>query len=166
MLTNRLILEPLHLDDAAFILELVNTQGWLQFIGNRNVNDLDDAQNYIQRILNNINVKYWVVRDQKKSLPIGIITFIKRDYLLYHDIGFAFLPQYQQNGYAYEASLAVLKTLQKENAHPHLLATTIPNNVQSIRLLEKLGFRFQEVIEVGNDKLSVYQLQPSVLPME
>jgi [ribosomal protein S5]-alanine N-acetyltransferase len=154
--TTRLSLQPLALNDAAFVFELVNTQGWLQFIGNRNVTNLDESRHYIQKIMDNPNIQYWVVRLNAQNATIGIVTFIKRDYLEYHDIGFAFLPQYGKNGYAYEATLAVLNELKKEKAHSQILATTIKDNVRSIQLLEKLGFQFEKIIHRDDIELCLY----------
>jgi RimJ/RimL family protein N-acetyltransferase len=155
--TTRLLLQPLSLNDAAFVFELVNTQGWLQFIGNRNVHNLEESSHYIQKIMDNPNIQYWVVRLNESSIPIGIVTFIKRDYLEYHDIGFAFLPQYGKNGYAQEATLAILNELRKEMAHSQILATTIKDNVRSIQLLEKLGFRFETILQQEKTILHIYK---------
>jgi [ribosomal protein S5]-alanine N-acetyltransferase len=156
--TLRLSLQPLSLKDAAFILELVNTQGWLQFIGNRNISNEDESLHYIQKIMDNNQIQYWVVRLNENSIPIGIVTFIKRDYLAYPDIGFALLPQFGNNGYAQEATSAVLNELKKENTHPKILATTIQNNVRSIQLLTKLGFHFEKIIQQGETELCLYVL--------
>ena len=46
--TERLILRKFTLADAPFILELVNTPTWLQFIGDKGVRNLQDAQNYLK----------------------------------------------------------------------------------------------------------------------
>jgi [ribosomal protein S5]-alanine N-acetyltransferase len=154
--TTRLSLQPLSLKDAAFIFELVNTEGWRQFIGNRNVNNLDESRHYIQKIMDNTNIQYWVAHLNEKNVPVGIVTFIKRDYLEYHDIGFAFLPQFSKNGYAYEAVFAVLNELKNEKAHPQILATTIQDNVRSIQLLKKLGFLFEKIIQQGDTELHLY----------
>src|ERR1044072_2576440 len=98
--TERLLLQPLSLQDDQFIFELVNTEGWLKFIGNRNINALTDAQIYIRKILSSENIAYLVVSLKKVGDKIGVITFIKREYLEHHDIGFAFLPAFSKNGYA------------------------------------------------------------------
>ena len=42
--TDRLLLDSLTPDDTEFILELVNTAGWLRFIGDRNIRTVDDAR--------------------------------------------------------------------------------------------------------------------------
>src|SRR5947199_5066293 len=96
--TERLSLNALAIEDTDFIQELVNTQGWLQFIGDRNVHSKEDAINYINKINSSPNIQYRVVRLTELQTPIGIISFIKRDYLEHFDIGFAFLPQYNGKG--------------------------------------------------------------------
>ena len=154
--TNRLLIEPLSINDNNFIFELVNTEGWLKFIGNRNIESDTDAIAYIERILANENISYWVVKLKENKKSIGIITFIKRDYLNYHDIGFAFLPTASKKGFAYEATMTVLEKLIKDENLLHILATTVPENVSSIKLLEKLGLNFEKEIEIDNTKLSIY----------
>lgn len=89
---------------------------------------------------------------------MGIITFIKRDYLDHYDIGFAFLSKYTGKGYAYEATIAILKDVVKSPTHTHILATTVKGNVSSIKLLEKLGLRFDREITREGDLLAVYSV--------
>jgi len=154
--TDRLIIEPLTTNDNTFIHELVNTKGWLEFIGSRNVNSEAEATAYIQKIVDNSDVNYWVVRIRENVMPVGIITFIKRSYLSHHDIGAAFLPAYTNCGYAYEATQAVLHNVIHAGEHSHILSITSPNNHSAIKLLKKLGLQFDKKIEVENEKLKVY----------
>jgi [ribosomal protein S5]-alanine N-acetyltransferase len=156
--TDRLSLSEINLNDALFILELVNTPEWIQFIGERNVKSEAEAIAYIQGIIENPNYTFWVVRILETKVPIGIISLIKRDYLKHFDIGFAFLPAFTKNGYAYEATLEVLKSAINESTHPQILATTIKENVNSIRLLEKLGLKFENTIEQNQETLLVYAI--------
>ena len=100
---------------------------------------------------------------EDKQIAVGIITFIKRDYLEYHDIGFAFLPAYAKQGYAFEAALAVLTNLVKDKEHSTILATTIKENEASIQLLKKLGFTYRNEIKNGNDLLHVYSVNEARL---
>ena len=156
MTTERLLINPLTLSDDNFILKLVNTEGWLKFIGNRNVNSQQEARTYIQKILESKNIKYWIASVRETQTPVGIVTFIKRDYLDYPDIGFAFLPEFSGNGYAFEAAGVVLKNLIQEQSLVRILATTIPENTSSIKLLKKFGFEFEKEIQVEKEKLHVY----------
>lgn len=154
--TNRLILHKLSLEETEFIFNLLNTPGWIKFIGDRNIHNIAAAITYINKITGNPDIQYWTVKLKDDLTPIGIITFIKRAYLEHHDIGFAFLPAYANKGYAFEAASVVLESLL--NNHPTILATTIKNNTSSIKLLEKLGLKFNREIQEGNDHLQVYAI--------
>jgi len=157
--TERLRIGPLAYKNALFILELVNTPGWLKFIGDRNLKNTADARAYIQKIKNLVNVKYWTVYLKDENRPIGIITFIKRDYLDQPDIGFAFLPRFTKAGYAIEATAAVLNSLRTDQGLKSILATTLPDNIDSIGLLVKLAFRLEKQVTVDGLNLLVYKLQ-------
>jgi [ribosomal protein S5]-alanine N-acetyltransferase len=157
LVTDRLLIEPLSESDGTFILELVNTDGWIKNIGNRNVNTQTEAIAYIQKINENKNVAYWTVKLKTTNEAIGIITFIKRDYLEHNDIGFALLPNFSGKGYAFEAAEIVLNFLKQDNSFTTILATTIPENISSISLLKKLGLEFDKVIEIENETLHVYK---------
>lgn len=154
--TERLHIELLSFKDNSFILELVNTPGWLEFIGNRNVYTSLDAQEYIQKILDNKDYTYWVVKRNEDNVYIGLISLIKRDYLEYHDIGFAFLPSYTNLGYAYEATNEVINNISQDKIYRILLATTLPSNNSSVKLLSRLGFIFDKAIEVDDENLNLY----------
>jgi ribosomal-protein-alanine N-acetyltransferase len=156
IITGRLIIQPLSITDDNFILELVNTEGWIKFIGNRNVTSKTEAGAYIQKILENKNISYWVVKLKNSHDSIGIITYIKRDYLQHHDIGFAFLPNFSKHGYAYEATTAVLNKLISERNLSYILATTVPENINSIKLLKKIGLAFEKEMEVESEIVHVY----------
>jgi [ribosomal protein S5]-alanine N-acetyltransferase len=163
LVTDRLLINPLAENDNAFILELVNTDGWIKNIGNRNVNTQTEAIAYIKKINGNENVAYWTVKLKETNEAIGIITFIKRDYLEHNDIGFAFLPNFNNKGYAFEATQEVLLFLTQNNNFTHILATTIPENISSINLLKKLGLEFDKVIEIENEILHIYKTSSNKL---
>lgn len=158
-ITERLSLSPLTLADDRFILELLNTPGWLEFIGDRNVQTPEQARDYISKINENSKVKYWVVRLRHQGTPIGIITYIKRDYLEFKDIGFAFLPVYTKKGYAFEATTSVLNHLTETPEIKSILATTVKDNVNSICLLDKMGFRFDRQIRIEAQNLLLYRFE-------
>jgi len=160
ILTERLTLEILKAEDYDFILSIVNSKGWIENIGDRNIHSKEEAIEYIKKILWTENFLYWVVRLKKAGTPVGIISLIKRSYLEYFDIGFAFLPQYTNNGYAYEASKAILAMVSRLPAFKTVLATTLSSNKSSIKLLAKLGFRFEKENEKENQKMHIYTNAP------
>ncbi len=156
--SQRLILCELSENDADFIRELVNRPEWKQFIGDRAIHSREDSLSYISKIQNSPHVKYWLVKIIENEIPIGIITFIQRDYLDHPDLGFAFLKEYTNLGFAYEAAQLVMENLAKDSKNHTLLASTLPSNVQSVKLLEKLGFQFSTVVLHDNENLQIYKV--------
>jgi [ribosomal protein S5]-alanine N-acetyltransferase len=156
--THRLLLRPLQQSDFAFIFELVNTKQWLANIGDRNVRSVADAQLYIQRILANPNIRYCIIELNDQNIPIGIITLIKRDYLTHWDLGFALLPAYAGQGFALEASNAVLNYLSRNTTVTKMSAITLPDNSSSVNLLTKLGFSFEKDLLRDGEQLHLYTL--------
>lgn len=151
MKTKQLFIRRLSEKDTRFIFKLLNTEGWIRYIGNRNIHSEADALTYIQKINENPNIIYWTVVLKETNSEIGLVTLIKRDYLYFRDIGFAFLPEYSDKGYAYEASKAVLESLTET-----ILAITLPENKSSIRLIEKLGLKFEKAFKVEHENLLLY----------
>lgn len=157
--TDRLMIRPLEFKDDAFILELVNTEGWLVYIGNKNIYTLADAQNYIQNILTTPNCFYWTVVLKETSTPIGLINLLQRTYLPNADFGFAFLPQYANKGYALEATSVVLEDILQQDENPSVLAITLTENKNSIKLLNRLGFIKSKEIEIEEEALYLFEIK-------
>lgn len=156
--TERLKLVRLNLDDAAFIFELLNTEGWIKFIGDRNIRSIEDSEKYIEKTMKNPDIVYWVVKTIDEKNSMGIISFVKRENLEHRDIGFAFLPRFSKKGFAYEAAAIVLKDLLLDPTYKIILATMKAENISSIKLTEKLGFHFDKEIENGEIKSLLYSI--------
>lgn len=157
--TERLDIRPLDAFDAAFILKLLNTPGWLQFIGDKEVHDLVDALSYIKWISEKDGFFYHVVRTQEDYEPIGVVTLLYRDNQEHPDIGFAFLPEFFGKGYAFEAVSAYMNALCAKLPDLILQAIVMPANHRSVRLIEKLGFIFYERFLEAADELDIYRLK-------
>ncbi|MBL7872014.1 MAG: GNAT family N-acetyltransferase [Cyclobacteriaceae bacterium] len=156
IITERLVLGQLSIENHDFIFELVNTQGWIEFIGDKKIYSTADATAYIQKINATKNI-YWTVKLKDTRAYIGLITFIKRDYLPHYDLGFAFLPNFNSKGYGYESTKGVLTYLKENKAIETILAISKPNNTRSIHLLQKLGFQYEKEVKNGNVTLHVYE---------
>jgi RimJ/RimL family protein N-acetyltransferase len=148
--TRRLALRHATLDDDDFILRLLNEPSFLRFIGDRGVRTHDDARRYIaERLIGSYERNgfgLWVVERKETPGPIGICGLVKRDALSDPDIGFAFLPEHWRCGYAYESAAAVKDYALETLGVPRLFAVTNPDNVGSIRIVEKLGLVFERMI--------------------
>jgi RimJ/RimL family protein N-acetyltransferase len=151
--TERLTLRRLSPADAEFIVELLNDPAFLQFVGDKAVRTADDACQYI---LDGPMASYerngfglWLVALKESDLPIGLCGLLKREFLPDVDIGFAFLPDYRSRGYALESASAVLQYGRTEFGLKRIVAITDPENAGSIRVLQKIGMRFERMIAVS-----------------
>jgi RimJ/RimL family protein N-acetyltransferase len=136
--------------DAAFMLGLLNDPAWHRFIGDRGIRTLEGARGYIltgpMAMVARLGFGFDVVERKEDGCPIGVCGLAKRDFLDEVDIGYAFLPQYGGQGYALEAATAVLAHA-RELRLKRVVATVRPDNLASIRLLGKLGLRFERMIQ-------------------
>jgi RimJ/RimL family protein N-acetyltransferase len=157
--TDRLTLRHASLDDADFILRLLNEPSFLRFIGDRGVRTLDDAGRCITERFVGSYERYgfglWVVERTILAGPIGISGLVKRDALPDPDIGFAFLPEFWSAGYAYESAAAVKEYALTTLRLPRLLAITNDDNDRSIRIVQKLGLEFEKMLSLPGDQKEV-----------
>lgn len=160
--TERLSLRQFTVDDAQFILTLLNEPSFLRYIGDKQVRNLEDAEAYI---LNGPVASYkrngfglYLVELKESYTPIGMCGFLKRDELPDPDIGFAFLPEFWRNGFAFEAAAALLEDARQRLKLERILAITSLDNEASIKLLHRLGFRFDKVITLaaGREQVKLF----------
>jgi RimJ/RimL family protein N-acetyltransferase len=151
--TERLLLRQATVDDAQFILALLNEPSFLRYIGDKQVRNLEDARQYI---LNGPVASYerygfglLLVELRDSHTPIGMCGLLKRDELPDPDIGFALLPNFWSKGFAFEAAAAVLEDARARV--PRVLAITFLDNEASIGLLQRLGFRFEKFTKLTDE---------------
>jgi ribosomal-protein-alanine N-acetyltransferase len=153
--TERLRLRSMTLDDADFILELLNSPGWLKHLGDRGVNDLDQARSYLQRMVipayEKFGFGFYVIERLSDSARVGNCGLVKRLGLDHVDIGYSLLEQYEGQGYAIEAAKAMLDHgFQVLKLNP-IQAITSMGNEGSKRVLEKLGMSCIGTVRLPDD---------------
>lgn len=156
--TERLQLSSVQVEDAEFIFNLLNSAGWLKFIGDRNIHTLENASTYIETLNRNSNIVYWKVTEKQTGNKLGIITLVKRDFLTHADIGFAFLPQFMEKGFAFEATNVILNLIFDCDIDVSVMAITNTDNASSIRLLEKIGMKMLYETTENDEPIFVYQI--------
>lgn len=153
--TERLVIDRFVLDDAPFILELVNEPDWIRYIGDKGVHDLAGAQAYLENgpIAMYAKLGYGLMRVDSKAhgVPVGMCGLLKRDTLPDADIGFALLDRWRNRGYAKEATQAVLQYGWNVLGFNRVLAITTPDNERSIKVLVGIGFRFEKLLKFSTD---------------
>jgi len=165
--TDRLLITRFTIEDTPFVFELLNTPAWIQNIGDRGVRTLEDARSYI---IEKYFPSYekdgfgaYKVMLKDSGVTIGMTGFFSREGLGGIDARFAFLPDYEGFGYAYESTRAVLDYELERHGFEKILAITLPENQRSINLLERLGFVYDKIIRLPNDDvdLALYVLKIS-----
>jgi RimJ/RimL family protein N-acetyltransferase len=159
--TENLIIRKLCIEDAAFIFDLVNMPSWLQYIGDRGVKTLRDAEQYI---INGPMASYekfgfglYLVALKATQEPVGICGLLKRDTLEDPDIGFAFLQKFTGKGYALESAAQVLAYGKSVLGLTRILAITTKDNTNSIKLLLRLGFEFEKNVMINAEELNLFR---------
>ena len=165
--TDRLIVRPVTLEDASFILELFNSPKWLKYIGDRNVKNISQSTEYIQtRMISQyekLGYSTFTVIRKTDLAKIGTCGLYDREGMDGIDIGFAFLPQYERRGYAFEAAEKIMYLAFNKFGIPELKAITTKYNFASQKLLEKLGMLQNGTFTLPDDdeELLLYTIQKS-----
>jgi len=158
--TERLNLRWFDIQDAPFILELVNDPAWIQFIGDKGVTNLEDAKKYILNgpvdMYNKMGFGLYLVERKEDFTPLGMCGLIKRDSLEDVDIGFAFLEKFRSKGYGFESASAVIDYGVQKLGLKRIVAITTIDNINSGKLLEKIGLQFEEIISDSGEDLKLF----------
>ena len=153
--TERLILRELAIDDAAFFLELVNTEGWIRNIGDRKVHTLSNAEQYVEdRIMRSYQVNQfgmWGMELKSNKELVGMCGLVKRPELEEIDIGFAVLPKHYRKGYTLESASEVMTYAKHTLKIPKIVAICNTENKASLSLLQKLGLRINKKFHMNGD---------------
>lgn len=162
--TERLILRPTNLDDAKLILELVNTPKWIEFIGDRGVKNIDDAEAYIKNKitpqLERLGYGNYTIIVKSDGSKIGSCGLYDREGLEGIDIGFALLPAYEKKGYAFEGTNKLKEAAFGEFGLSEISAIVVEKNKASQNLLSNMGLSFEKNIVLPNsaEEVMLYKM--------
>lgn len=162
--SERLILRPTNRDDADFILELLNIPKWIKYIGDRNVRSLEDAKKYISEKItpqfDRLGYGNFTVIRKSDGKKIGSCGLFDREGIQGIDIGFGFLPEVEGNGYAFEGANKIKQLARDTFKLKQINAITSQKNMESQKLLLKLGLTYRHLITLPDtdEELMFYQL--------
>jgi RimJ/RimL family protein N-acetyltransferase len=153
--TARLALRRMSIDDADFIRELLNDPDFVRYVGDRGVRTADDARRYIVTgpldSYERFGFGLFLVEQKATAVPVGICGLLRRPTLPEVDIGFALLPEYRGRGYAHESASAVMRYAHDELGIERVVAIANTGNAGSVRVLGKIGLRFERMIRLSDD---------------
>lgn len=154
--TERLRIRHFNENDAPFFVKLLNEEAFINNIADKGVRTINDAVDYIRLGPMESYKKFGyglnLVELKLNNTPIGTCGILKREQLDLPDLGYALLTEYFSHGYAIEAAHAVLKNAVEVHGLTKVLAVTKPENTGSLKILEKLGFKFVKMIQLYDDQ--------------
>ena len=157
--TDRLLINEITLDDAEFILELMNDKDWIKNIGDRGIRTIEQAQEYIlTRFIKTYaesDLGFYGLVLKNSNQIIGVAGLIDRDGIDHVDIGYGILPEFRGKGYAFEATKAVYDYGYKDLKLDKIVAIVNPDNPSSIKLLSKLGLEFEKMIRLPDEEIDI-----------
>ncbi len=166
--TPRLRLRHLRLEDAAFILGLLNEPEFIRNIGDRGIRTVEGARGYISSDTvsgyHKSGLGLYLIELKEDGTAIGVCGLLKRDYLQDVDVGFALSQAFFGRGYALEAAQAMMRRGREVLGFDRIVAITSPGNHASIRLLRRLGLQFERTLRAPEVDRETSLFTPSVNP--
>ena len=153
--TERLIIRPMSLEDADLIFELYNMPKFIKFIGDRNINSLADAENYIKAKFlpqfEKLGFGNYLIELKEGNIKIGGVGLFEREGLDIVDIGFSVLERFEGKGYMFEAAQKVKSIGMDDFGLNKISAITVKDNFSSQKLIERLDLKFQKYVTLPNE---------------
>ena len=154
--TTRLHLRRFTLEDVGIFYELGSRPEVIRYAHRTPLQSLEEArERLLAAPLHDYATRGYgrlLIIEKASSLPIGWCGLKYVDELGEVDIGYRLLPEFWGKGYALEACRAVL-----EHGWPHaglhrIVATCMPENARSLRVLAALGFVYERRVHLSGDE--------------
>jgi ribosomal-protein-alanine N-acetyltransferase len=153
--TERLILKPTTLADAEFIRNLFISPKWIEFIGDRELNTIKEVEDYIETKMTpqieRLGYGNYTIIRKSDGEKIGSCGLYDREGVNGIDIGFALLPDFEKNGYAFESVNHLKEVALKDFKLLQISGITSTKNEASQALLIKIGLKFDKKIILPNE---------------
>lgn len=153
--TERLLIRPMSPEDADLIFELYNMPGFIRYIGNRNINSLSDAENYIKSKFlpqfEKLGFGNYLIILKEGNIKIGGVGIFEREGLDVAEIGFSVLEKFEGKGLMFEAAQKVKSIGMDGFGLKKISAITTKDNYSSQKLIKKLGLKFQKYVKLPNE---------------
>ena len=168
--TQRLLLRAVEDSDANAFFDLFSQEENLLYITRKKAPDLDFTINHVHNVQNAVSngiYLYWAMQLPEDPTMIGTVClWNKNEERSTIDIGFEIHPKFKGKGLVSEAVQALLKYAFEQLKYKKIRAVTIIQNLPSIQVLTRNGFKFVSMIhkeekwqiEEGQD-LALYELE-------
>lgn len=142
--TKRLYLTEFVKSDAEELFKMRSDERVLKYLDRDPHKTVEESELMIEKMISTYNSKdgiNWIIREKDTLNVIGYIGYwrlIREN--IRAEIGYAMKPEYWGNGYMQESLTKVIDFGFKEFGLHSIEANVNPNNLSSIKLLEKFGF--------------------------
>ncbi|HAE67948.1 MAG TPA: GNAT family N-acetyltransferase [Sphingobacterium sp.] len=150
--TERLIIRPIQMDDAAYFFAMDSQPEVHTFLNNEPVQSIEEMKKAIAHIQQQYE-KYGIGRlgviEKSSNQWIGWTGFkyideLENGRIGFLDLGYRFRTESWGKGYATEAALACMQYYSEQLTHFEVHAITHTANLGSRHVLEKVGFQVTE----------------------
>jgi RimJ/RimL family protein N-acetyltransferase len=167
--TERLVLRELSVEDQEDLFELDSDPEVHRYIENNPVKSMDELLKVIKMLLHQYQengIARWAVVDKETKECIGWcgLKYFKEslnNHTRFYELGYRFKQKHWGKGFATESSNAILKYAFKKLQIKSIYAITHPENVNSMHVLGKLGFKFIEIFDYEGDSTCWFELTKS-----
>ena len=157
-------------NDSDLVLSVLNSAGFIKYVGDRQVKTLEAASDYIRDRMLPQYRKYgygnYCITRKSDQAKMGMVGFFIRSGNDHGDVGFSILPQYEGYGYVYEAATGLIDILSKVFNITTFHAIVMPENDRSVNLIKRLGMSYLREFkeDTTGTTLAVYERQITTNP--
>ncbi len=151
--TPSLTIREFRLSDALALQQLNSNKEVLRYVLNPLSWTMEDAENYIRdhRLLyERYGFGRWAVTEKSKGEVIGWCGLKYKPEYGHVDLGYRFMPQYWNKGFATETTAACINYGFSELGLHRIVASFVPGNSVSQHILEKNGMNNCGYLKIGN----------------
>ncbi|MDO4188901.1 MAG: GNAT family N-acetyltransferase [Lachnospiraceae bacterium] len=158
--TDRCIIREITVEDADRLYEIYSDKDVTRYIENLYENREDEINHIIKYITHQYRFyEYgmWIVVSKETGSVIGRAGIFDRDNQDTTELGFMFEKASWGKGIAKEVLMAIIGYAKEEHGIERLYAHVVSENVNSKKLLEKLGFKYVSEVKVDDNLFERYE---------
>lgn len=158
MQTSRLLLRPFQPSDVEELYQLNLDWECIKYTGDEPFKSIDEAEKFIENYKHYEKYGFgrWSVLLKETNEFLGWCGLKYSPDLDEFDIGFRFHRKHWGKGYATEAAEFCLNLGFEEFMMQEIVGRVMPENIASIKVLEKLGMKYKETQIIENQKWLIY----------
>lgn len=143
--TKRCILREIKIEDVDALYKIYQNKDVAKFMDgmleDRN-EEIEYTRNYINKVYGYYDFGMWIVEDIETGEVIGRAGIEQKEREEAVELGYLISESKQRQGYAYEVCSGIINYVERELSFDKIYIYTKKENIPSIKLAEKLGFRY------------------------